>query len=217
MAIHFQPFAELEVPAGYNEFKCRTKVCYTEMTLRIRPVPQALPIRPVGRGQSLQLPFLAGPSLPSSTPPLLLLLLLSLFYALQLCFFRLFETFKFMATAARWRCMCQTTRGSFRGKLCGRVQGLGMVLGVRGGAAVRRGARRIQTTCNNFVQKFSRLFACRPHNLDFPSFFFLYVLLAHFLALLQCHSGQDTLRIRPRRLRASPMQINSNMRSAPAG
>lgn len=123
-------------------------------------------IRPVGRGQSLQLPV---PLSPLSVMPCT---------AVPVSLFGLPATFKFMATAARWRAACVKRRAAHFGE-----NWVGVVPRmVEGG--VRGVEWRIQTTCNNFVQKFfpsRHRHRCRRHNLRF--------LLAHFLALLQCHSG----------------------------
>jgi len=121
------------------------------------------PIRPVGRGQSLQLPAFASPSLRRipSTPLLLCPATVSLSAVL--------------VHSNSWRrppggAACVKRRAAHFGKIVWACPG-----GVRGQRFEVRGAERVQTTCNNFVQKFfPSLLARQRHNLGFLLLFYFF-------------------------------------------
>jgi len=129
----------------------------------------------------------------SPAPLFAVFLLRPCFYALQLCLFRLFWYIQIHGDGRQVALHVSNGARLISGKLCGRVQGCGSqgseVRGSRGGARTNN----LQQLCAK-VFPFSSL-----ANVTIWVFFFFFWLLAHFLALLQCHSGQDTLRTRPRR------------------
>jgi len=128
----------------------------------------------------------------SPAPLFAVFLLRPCFYALQLCLFRLFWYIQIHGDGRQVALHVSNGARLISGKLCGRVQGGS---GVRGSRFEGRSAyKQLATTlCKSFSLPSSLA------NVTIWVFFFFFWLLAHFLALLQCHSGQDTLRTRPRR------------------
>jgi len=146
----------------------------------------------------------------SPAPLFAVFLLRPCFYALQLCLFRLFWYIQIHGDGRQVALHVSNGARLISGKLCGRVQGGS---GVRGSRFEGRSAyKQLATT---LCKSFSLLLARQRHNLGFLLLFLVACALFGITSVPQRPGHtQDTPPPPPPPF---PMQINSNMRSAPAG